>query len=233
MTNFWLMKAEPNSRIVKGKDVKFSVEDFEAVGITSWEGVRNPEARNLMKGMRVGDKVLFYHSSCKTPGPYMHMEILPIEAYPDYTAWDPKHPYYDPKSEEANPKWFMVDVKFISRASHFVPYRLLRQIAASNVTLPTGLEYLGEKDARVVKDMDLIRRGRLSVQRVQPEAWDVIKRMTEKGGWSEEVVKGEKDGEGRTTIVVGVGGKRKRENENETKTVNGERGRSRVKILNR
>lgn len=73
MTQHWLMKAEPNSRIVKGKDVKvsrftrlvylanlqpkFSVEDFEAVGTTSWEGVRNPEAKNIMKSMRVGDKV--------------------------------------------------------------------------------------------------------------------------------------------------------------------------------
>lgn len=100
MTSCWLMKAEPNSRIVKGRDVKvrltvppfhsnssaskFSVDDFEAAGTTPWEGVRNPEARNLMKEMQVGDKVrlpfvncsenvnliqvLFYHSSCNIPG---------------------------------------------------------------------------------------------------------------------------------------------------------------------
>jgi len=66
--NYWLMKAEPDSRVVKGKDVKFSVDDFESVGSTSWEGVRNYEARNLMKEMVLGDKILFYHSNCKNPG---------------------------------------------------------------------------------------------------------------------------------------------------------------------
>ncbi|KAI0797192.1 PUA-like domain-containing protein [Abortiporus biennis] len=67
-TKYWLMKAEPDSRIVKGKDVKFSVDDFESIKTTPWEGVRNYEARNLMKEMQVGDKVLFYHSNCKNPG---------------------------------------------------------------------------------------------------------------------------------------------------------------------
>lgn len=62
------MKAEPDSRIVKGKDVKFSVDDFEAARTTPWEGVRNFEARNLMKEMSIGDKILFYHSNCKSPG---------------------------------------------------------------------------------------------------------------------------------------------------------------------
>jgi len=66
---------------------KFSVDDFEAVGTTPWEGVRNPEARNLMKEMRVGDKVLFYHSSCNIPGIAGFAEVTK-EAYPDYTAWD-------------------------------------------------------------------------------------------------------------------------------------------------
>lgn len=65
---YWLMKAEPDSRVVKGKDVKFSVDDFEAARTTPWEGVRNFEARNLMKEMSIGDKILFYHSNCKSPG---------------------------------------------------------------------------------------------------------------------------------------------------------------------
>lgn len=56
-TKYWLMKAEPESRIEKGKDVKFSVDDFEAVGTSPWEGVRNYQARNFMKEMRAGDKV--------------------------------------------------------------------------------------------------------------------------------------------------------------------------------
>ncbi|KAI0004950.1 PUA-like domain-containing protein [Russula compacta] len=188
-SKYWLMKAEPNSRIVKGKDVKFSVDDFEAVGTTPWEGVRNPEARNLMKEMQVGDKVLFYHSSCSIPGIAGIAEVT-REAYPDYTAWDPKHPYYDSKSDETNPKWFMVDVKFISRVAHFVPYPLLREIAAGRVTVSDGIEYIGEEGVRVIKEMDLVHRGRLSVQQVQPEAWDVIKQLAEKGGWSEGVAKG-------------------------------------------
>ncbi|CCO27602.1 Thymocyte nuclear protein 1 AltName: Full=Thymocyte protein Thy28 [Rhizoctonia solani AG-1 IB] len=69
MSRYWLMKAEPDSRVVKDKDVKFSVDDFEACVTTAWEGVRNHEAKNIMRDqMKVGDKVLFYHSNCKTPG---------------------------------------------------------------------------------------------------------------------------------------------------------------------
>ncbi|KAH9999812.1 PUA-like domain-containing protein [Russula vinacea] len=192
MTSCWLMKAEPNSRIVKGRDVKFSVDDFEAAGTTPWEGVRNPEARNLMKEMQVGDKVLFYHSSCNIPAGIAGFAEVTKEAYPDYTAWDPKHPYYDPKSDETNPKWFMVDVKFISRAAHFVPYPLLREIAAGRVTQSAGIEYIGEEGLSAIKDMDLVHRGRLSVQRVEPGAWDVVEQLAEKGGWSEEMWKGTK-----------------------------------------
>ncbi|KAN0126885.1 DUF55 domain containing protein [Russula decolorans] len=195
MAKFWLMKAEPNSRIVKGKDVKFSVDDFEAAMTTPWEGVRNPEARNLMKEMQVGDKVLFYHSSCNVPGIAGFAEVIK-EAYPDYTAWDPEHPYYYPKSDEINPKWFMVDVKFISRATHFVPYPLLREIAAGRVTQSAGIEYIGEEGMRAIKDMDLVHRGRLSVQRVQPGAWNVIEQLAAKGGWTEGIGKGTKRKEG-------------------------------------
>lgn len=65
----WLMKAEPDTRFERGIDVKFSVEDFERVGITHWDGVRNGEARNIMRDkMKVGQKVLFYHSNTKIPG---------------------------------------------------------------------------------------------------------------------------------------------------------------------
>ncbi|KAI9507010.1 DUF625-domain-containing protein [Russula earlei] len=182
---YWLMKAEPNSRIVKGKDVKFSVDDFEAAGTTAWEGVRNPEARNLMKEMNVGDKVLFYHSSCNIPGIAGFAEVTK-EAYPDC---EKSLHSIAVKCDETNPKWFMVDVKFISRAAHFVPYALLREIAAGRVTQSAGIEYIGEEGIGAIKDMDLVHRGRLSVQRVRPEAWDVIGQLAEKGGWSEGVGK--------------------------------------------
>lgn len=104
----------------------------------------------------------------------------------------------------------MVDVKFISRAAHFVPYPLLREIAAGRVTQSAGIEYIGEEGLSAIKgnsmspnrlklgcsywhtDMDLVHRGRLSVQRVEPGAWDVVEQLAEKGGWSEEMWKGTK-----------------------------------------
>lgn len=104
----------------------------------------------------------------------------------------------------------MVDVKFISRAAHFVPYPLLREIAAGRVTQSAGIEYIGEEGLSAIKgnsmspnrlklgcsywhtDMDLVHRGRLSVQRVEPAAWDVVEQLAEKGGWSEEMWKGTK-----------------------------------------
>ncbi|KAM5542331.1 hypothetical protein V8D89_003790 [Ganoderma adspersum] len=179
----WLMKAEPDSRIVKGKDVKFSVDDFEAAKTTPWEGVRNAEARNLMKEMKVGDKVLFYHSNCKNPGIAAFAEVSK-EAYPDYTAWDPSHPYYDAKTDKENPKWYMVEVAFGSRVQHFVPLSLLRNIASSS-ELPEEVAYIGEDGAKAIKAMALVTRGRLSVQRVEEETWEVIEQLAEKGGWEE------------------------------------------------
>ena len=103
----------------------------------------------------------------------------------------------------------MVDVQFKSRATHFVPYRLLREIAAGDARPSTDIEYIGEEGVKAIKgdlkrrdrlelvltvfwraDMTLVHRGRLSVQRVQTEAWNVIEQMAEKGGWSEEILKG-------------------------------------------
>ncbi|KAH6902828.1 PUA-like domain-containing protein [Coprinopsis sp. MPI-PUGE-AT-0042] len=183
--SYYLLKAEPDSRIVKGKDVKFSVDDFEQVGTSPWEGVRNFEARNIMQAMKVGDKALFYHSNCKTPGVAAFAEVSK-EAYPDYTAWDQSHPYYDPKSDEAKPKWFMVELTFKSRPKHFIPLALLKFIAASKGSEPPeGLDYLSEDDLQAVRGMDLVTRGRLSVQRVRKPEWDAIHHLAEQGGWEE------------------------------------------------
>ncbi|KAI0758108.1 DUF55-domain-containing protein [Fomes fomentarius] len=175
----WLMKAEPDSRIVKGKDVKFSVDDFESVKTTPWEGVRNAEARNLMKEMKVGDKVLFYHSNCKNPGIASFAEVS-REAYPDCDS----HPYYDAKTDKENPKWYMVDVTFVSRAAHFVPLSLLRNIASSS-DLADEVSYIGKEGAQAIKEMALVTRGRLSVQRVEPRTWDVVQQLAARGGWEE------------------------------------------------
>ncbi|KAL1664455.1 PUA-like domain-containing protein, partial [Schizophyllum commune] len=183
---YWLLKAEPDSRVVKGKDVKFSVDDFEAVKTSPWEGVRNYEARNLLREMKVGDKVLFYHSNCKNPGIAGFAEISK-EAYPDYTAWDPDHPYYDPKSNKDLPKWYMPDVTFIARAAHLVPLSLLRTIASARSAEAAGVSYIGKEGVEAIKGMALITRGRLSVQRVEESAWNTIQAMAEKGGWEKQV----------------------------------------------
>ncbi|TEB23753.1 DUF55-domain-containing protein [Coprinellus micaceus] len=196
---FYLLKAEPDSRIEKGKDVKFSVDDFEQVGTSPWEGVRNYEARNIMKEMKVGDHALFYHSNCKEPGIAAFAEVSKL-AYPDYTAWDTTHPYYDPKSDSENPKWYMVDLTFKSRAKHFVPLALLRYIAS--VSLPASsedkdevpdlveeLSYLSRKGVAAIKGMPLVTRGRLSVQRVSQAEWDAINLLAETGGWDDLDVK--------------------------------------------
>ncbi|KAJ3528917.1 hypothetical protein NMY22_g9209 [Coprinellus aureogranulatus] len=183
---------EPDSRIEKGKDVKFSVDDFEKVSTSPWEGVRNYEARNIMKEMKVGDQALFYHSNCKEPGIAAFAEVSKL-AYPDYTAWDPTHPYYDAKSDPENPKWYMVDLTFKARAKHFVPLALLKYIAS--VSLPSSsnddqvpdlieeLSYLSRKEVAAIKGMPLVSRGRLSVQRVSQAEWDAINLLAEKGGW--------------------------------------------------
>ncbi|KAL5527836.1 hypothetical protein ACEPAG_6637 [Sanghuangporus baumii] len=198
---YWLMKAEPNSRIEKGKDVKFSVDDFESVKTTPWEGVQNHEAKKLMQSMKVGDQVLFYHSNCKNPGVAGFAEISK-EAYPDYTAWDPEHPYYDPKSDKDSPKWFMVDATFKSRAAHRVPLSLFKRIANSPTDdPPVDVAYIGSEGALAIKEMALIKRGRLSVQPVEEDAWEAVQLLAEKGGWEDDL---------ETTTASGAGAKPKK-----------------------
>ncbi|KAJ3105287.1 hypothetical protein HDU96_008649, partial [Phlyctochytrium bullatum] len=158
---YFLMKAEPDSRIVNGIDVKFSIDDLKAKGSSSWDGVRNHEAKNIMKSMRVGDLALFYHSNCKTPGIAGLCKIVK-EAYPDHTAWEKGHPYFDVKSDAKNPRWFMVDVEYVRHLEKFLPLKLLQQ--------QDGL-----------KDMALIKRGRLSVQRVTQAEFEFILSMEKEG----------------------------------------------------
>ena len=108
--SYWLMKSEPESRIENGHEMKFGFDDLKANKdqTTWWDGVRNYEARNHMKSMKIGDKAFFYHSNCKNPGIIGIVRICK-EAYVDHTAFDPKDAHYDPKSDKNNPKWFMVN----------------------------------------------------------------------------------------------------------------------------
>jgi len=197
--------------------VQFSAEDFESVGTTHWDGVRNPEACKFMREqMKVGDLVLFYHSNCKIPGVVALAEVAK-EGYPDHTAWNPKGRYYDPKSTKKSPKWYMVDVRFTRRLPHFVPLALLQHIGATvSVEAPNNSQiedndgeesselmipdYLTHEERRAIAGMQLLNRGRLSVQVVEQIAFDAIVQMGERGHiWDASKVKHAKKSKGRST----------------------------------
>lgn len=137
---YWLMKSEPEV---------FSLSDLKKRGNAPWDGVRNYQARNFMTAnMKKGDLVLFYHSSTEPPGVAGVARVC-REAYPDFTAWDPKSDYFDPKSTPEKPIWFMVDVEFVSEFPRFVTLEELK----SNPSF---------------KGMMVTRRGsRLSIQPVE------------------------------------------------------------------
>jgi len=103
---YWLMKSEPKA---------YSIDDLARDHRTTWDGVRNHQARNLMRdAVKIRDQVLFYHSSANPPGVVGLAQIC-REAYPDFTAWDPNSSYFDPKSSPDQPRWFMVDVEFLEK----------------------------------------------------------------------------------------------------------------------
>ena len=111
------MKSEPED---------FSIDDLERKGVEPWSGVRNYQARNYMlKEMKVGDGVLFYHSSTEVPGVYGLAKVA-TESYPDPTQFDRKSDYYDPKSRREEPRWYLVDVAFDKRLKYPVTLERLR-----------------------------------------------------------------------------------------------------------
>lgn len=148
---YWLMKTEPGT---------FGLEHLAAAprATTSWDGVRNFQARNMLRdGMKVRDQAFLYHSSCDVPGIVAVMEIVK-EGYPDPTAFDRKHHHYDPESDPANPRWYMVDVR--------LKRRLTRTIT---------LEELREHAAKELKGFVLLRPGnRLSVMPVEAAHWKFV-----------------------------------------------------------
>jgi len=116
--NHWLMKSEPD---------ECSIDDALAARgrITPWTGVRNYQARNTMRDlMRIGDGVLFYHSSCPEPGIAGLAEVA-SKPYVDPTQFDPKSPYHDPKSTRAAPRWVCVDVRALKK-TRLMPVAELR-----------------------------------------------------------------------------------------------------------
>jgi len=113
---YWLMKTEP--------DV-YSIDDLARERVGTWEGVRNYQARNHMRAMRVGDLAFLYHSSTEPPGLAGLMRIH-REAYVDATQFDPKSPYVDEKSKPDAPRWDRVEVEFIEKLSRFVTLEELK-----------------------------------------------------------------------------------------------------------
>ncbi|KAL5359121.1 PUA-like domain-containing protein [Aspergillus floccosus] len=157
--SYWLMKAEPESRMEKGVDVKFSIDDLrERTKPEPWDGVRNPVARNNMREMKKGDYAFFYHSNCKTPGVAGIMEIVQ-EHTPDESAFDPKHPYYDEKSTRENPKWEVVHVEFRRKFDNFVS---LNELKAHS------------QPGQPLENMQVLKQSRLSVSRVSKKEWRFI-----------------------------------------------------------
>ncbi|MGD8885984.1 MAG: EVE domain-containing protein [Gammaproteobacteria bacterium] len=146
---YWLMKSEP--------DV-FGIDDLKAAPNKTehWDGVRNYQARNMMRDeMKKGDQVFFYHSNCKEPGIVGIAKIVK-EGYPDHTAFDSQSKYYDPKSDPDNPRWYMVDVKFSRKLKRTITLQELKEVAA-------------------LKDMPLVRKGnRLSIMPVTEKQWNTI-----------------------------------------------------------
>lgn len=146
----WLMKSEPDA---------YSIDDLASDGTEPWDGIRNYQARNMMRDdMKMGDKAFFYHSSCKVPAIVGIMKIA-SGPYPDPTQFDRRSKYYDSKSTEDEPRWMLVDVAF--------DRKLKRPITLEEIKKHPGLA-----------DFLLTRRGnRLSIFPVDKKHWDLILAM--------------------------------------------------------
>lgn len=150
--NYWLMKSEPD---------EISIDDVLAMKSVPWFGVRNYQARNFMRdAMRIGDGVLFYHSSCAQPGIAGIAEVSST-SYPDHTQFDPDSKYFDPKSTRENPRWMMVDIKAL---------RKTRLLSLAELRSVPGLE-----------SMLILQKGsRLSITPVTPHEWETILAILDK-----------------------------------------------------
>jgi predicted RNA-binding protein with PUA-like domain len=148
---YWLMKTEPGT---------FGVEDLAKAPreTTFWDGVRNFQARNMLRDeMKRGDGVFMYYSSTEVPGIVAIMEVVK-EGYPDPTAFDRKHHHYDADSDPAKPRWYGVDVRLKRRLSRVIALTELREHASKEL-----------------KGMALLRPGnRLSVTPVEAAHWKFI-----------------------------------------------------------
>ncbi len=147
--NYWLLKSESDA---------FSIDDLKRVKVEPWDGVRNYQARNMMRDdMKKGDLAFFYHSNCNEPGIVGLMQIA-REGYPDPTAFDPESKYHDPKSDPDNPRWFMVDVRYQRHLTRTITLQELKAYAETEL-----------------EGLPLLRRGnRLSILPVTKAQWEFI-----------------------------------------------------------
>jgi predicted RNA-binding protein with PUA-like domain len=155
--HYWLLKCEPEA---------YAIDDLERDGTTTWEGVRNFQARNFLRDeMKVGDGVLFYASNAEPSGVTGVAEVS-REGYPDPFAFKKGHTYFDPKSDPDNPTWYMVDIRFVEKFPGIVPLEVL-------------------KETRGLEDMRVVQKGsRLSVQPVTKKEFDIVVKLGRKGGWT-------------------------------------------------
>ncbi len=144
---YWLMKSEPG---------EYSIDHLKSDKIEHWDGVRNYQARNMMRDeMKKGDLAFMYHSNCDDIG-IVGIMVIHREGYPDHTAFDKNDKHYDPKSNPDNPRWFMVDVKYKRKLKRTISLQELKQ-------------------QKELKDMVLLRKGnRLSVMPVNEKEWNLI-----------------------------------------------------------
>ncbi|WP_391088584.1 EVE domain-containing protein [Vibrio sp. NH-UV-68] len=144
---YWLFKTEPDT---------FSIDTLRTQTRSCWEGVRNYQARNMLRDeVKQGDWVLIYHSSCKKVGVAGIAKVVKA-AYPDHFAFDAESDYYDPKSSPDNPRWFMVDIEFVRKTERLISLAVMKAMPE-------------------LADMPLVKRGnRLSVMPVTESQWQAI-----------------------------------------------------------
>ena len=144
---YWLMKTEPS---------EYSIDDLKRDKVEHWDGVRNYQARNMMRDdMKKGDLAFLYHSNCDEIG-IVGLMTVAREGYVDHTAFDEKDKHYDPKSDKDNPRWIMVDVRYKRKLKHTITLAELKQ-------------------HKKLVDFQLVQRGnRLSIMPVSKNDWDFI-----------------------------------------------------------
>jgi predicted RNA-binding protein with PUA-like domain len=151
--HYWLMKSEPTC---------FSIDTLQSLPqqTTAWDGVRNYQARNMMKDqMQKGDLAFFYHSNCQTPGIVGIMQVSSQNAYPDPTQFDAHHDHYDPKAQPNKPIWWLVDVTFQCKFASVISLQAL-------------------KNQPQLSDLLILRRGnRLSITPITETQWQTILSM--------------------------------------------------------